>query len=193
MIHAIATELGAALREQKCPIAVIDGKESTTATTAARERIVVEHDDQAGDSFVAPRGAHANPRMPRGRMVGVKITIYAQATSVGASSPAAWEHRRRAERILDLVIPAIHAITSERRVQYELRRGGFVPLEDQAESDIESGAVYELSLSVERGVFDTTWAGAKRPETTVGEDGVSISTTVRASVDGGATFETVIP
>jgi hypothetical protein len=194
MIHAIATDLGVALKAQKCPIKVFDGRESTKATTPARERIVVEYDDQAGDSFIFPRGAHTNPRMPLGRMIGMKVTIYAQSSSIGTSSPAAWEHRRRANQILDLALVALHGIAQQRRVQYQPGKGRFVPLADQDGSEVDSCAVYEMTFVIERGVFDTTWAGAKRPETTVGGvDGVSISNTVQAGINGSDDFETVIP
>lgn len=190
MIHAIATELTAALAAQDCPLKVIDGPEPTKATTHARERIVIEENDDADDSFGPIRTPQKNPRARVLVKVPAKITIYAQA--VGAST-AQWEHRRRARRILDVVLVALDDVLRTRKQPYELGRGRFVPLADQEASSVPAGAVYELTLSIERNVFEKTWEGDKKPEATLGGvDGVVISNTVRAAHSGSDTYETVI-
>lgn len=190
MMHDIAVALGTELASKKCPIKVIDGPEPTKTTTGARERIVVERDDDAGDNFGPPRNPGGNPRRRFTRAVAAKITIYAQAVGAGSNH---WEHRRRAEKVLDLVLVALAKVLSVRQVGYTLGRGRFVPIEDLQESESASGAAYELLLTVERAVFDQTWTDIDQPEATVGGvDGIRIKNTVLASLNGDD-LETVIP
>lgn len=163
MIHEIGIELGAALALKGFPLKgfpVVDGPEPTKTTTGARERIVIEHDD-GGDSFRAVRGEHKNPNLRTIRNIGVKITIYAQATNAGATH---WEHRRRAEHVLDLVLVALDKVIYARKNGYTLTKGRFVQPDDLAASEVIAGAVYELTFTVERGVAEQTWKGEKRPE-----------------------------
>ena len=163
MIHEIMTEISTKLASKGCPIRVFDGPENTKTTTGARERVIVEHDEQGGDSFSAPLTQHKNPKMRMIRNIGVRITIYAQAANVGALD---WEHRRRAEHLLDLVMVALYDTLKVRRNGFQIRKAGFTQSDDLAASEIIAGATYELTLSIERGVYDTTWAGDKRPEGT---------------------------
>jgi hypothetical protein len=164
MIHEIGTELGAKLSAKGCPLPVIDGPESTKTTTGARERIVIEHDEDAGDSFASAVTQHKNPKMRMIRNIGVKITIYAQAVSAGSTH---WEHRRRAEHVVDLVMVALYDTLKIRRNGFQIKKAGFIQPSDLQASEAIAGAVYQVTLSIERGVYDQTWAGDKRPEGTL--------------------------
>lgn len=188
MIHDIAAAVDAELKTKKCPIRIVLDAERTKATTYARERILFEEDDDAGDTFGPIHTPQKNPRPRMLSNVGAKITIFAQAANAGT---AQWEHRRRARHVLDLVLVALDKVLKGKKQGYALSKGGFVKLADLESSESVSGAVYELSLSIERNVFEQTWAGDKRPEATIGVD-VAVSNTVRAAIEGSGEYETVI-
>ncbi len=178
MIHEIGLELVAKLKVQKCPvITVVDGPEVVKTTTFGKERIVLEH-DEGGDSFGGARGATRNPNQRFTRTMGMKLTIYAQSVGAGAMP---FEHRRRAEHILDLVLVAMDEIAKARANAWEPKGGKFVVPDDLAGSEVIGGAVYELSFSFDRGVSKRTWEGAKRPEITAGDLTFANSTTLGAN------------
>jgi hypothetical protein len=193
MLHDIGVALQAKLRERECPIPVIDGPESTKTATWGRERIVLEHSD--GDRFGPSKGVHVNPPHRFIRSVAAKLTIYAQRTRSGALE---FEHRDRAEAILDSVLVAlgdVAGVTSPMPVYnvFTPTGGRFIAPTDLDGAEVRGGAVYELDVTFERAVKVQTFAGAIAEEATVGgEDGVGVVNTVIASIDG-EDFETVIP
>jgi len=159
MLHEIGVELAAALGAQGCPFPVVDGPEPTQPASFLPERVVIQHDD--GDSFVrAPRSQHVNPKHRFVRNIAAKVTIYAKSPALSATD---WEHRRRAEHVLDLVLVALDKVISLRKNGWSVTGGRFVPLADLSKSEIAGGAVYELSFAVERGVFEQKWNGDIRP------------------------------
>ena len=183
MIHEIAVNLGEILAERGCPIPVIDGPEFRTTTTFARERIVVEH-DPAGDSFGPRHRADTGPRTRLTRLTGVKITIYTQKTTKGAIY---WEHVRRAEHALDLVLISIDIIAKIRQNLVVFKSGKFVYPEDLKESETPGGAVYELLLTFDRGVAERNWDGTGGPTAIITDvypnsgTGVTLQSTVNAT------------
>jgi hypothetical protein len=181
MIHEIGVELGAKLAARGCPLPVVDGPERTTVAGWGNERIVLEHDD-AGDTFGPARSQRPNPKHRFTRNIGAKITIYAQETSSGAQ---AFEHRRRAEHVLDLVLVALEEVFILRRNGCSMKSGKFIEPEDSADSQSISGAAFELQFSFERAVMVATWTGSIQPEATVGPGGISsITHTTKASPAG---------
>lgn len=181
MLHEIGVELGFALAAQGCPLKVIDGPEPTKTTTFARERIVLEHDD--GDSFGPTRSQHRNPKFRMVRSVAAKITIHAQSAADGAT---AWEHRRRAEHVLDLVLVALEKVVVARKNGWTPKGGGFVRADDLQKSEVAGGAVYELTFTVERGVYEQKWNGDVRPQVS----GVTITGTDRITLANGPSDQT---
>lgn len=159
MIHELGIELGSALAAQGCPLKVVDGPEPTRSTTFARERIVIEHDD--GDAFAPVRSQHRNPKLRMVRNVAAKVTIYAQSPASGATD---WEHRRRAEHVLDLVLVGLEKVILARKNGWVLKSGRFLVPADLQKSETAGGAAYELSFTVERGVFEKKWSGAVRAQ-----------------------------
>lgn len=166
MIHEIGVELGAALAGRKCPIKVIDGPEhNRKTTTGARERIVIEHDMQSGDTF-GPKHVSDN-RQPAKSItvfVAAKITIYAQCPSKNAIY---WEHVRRAEKIRDMVVFALREVIVQRKNTYNFRGGKFVYPDDLKESETPGGAAYELYFTVDRGITDNNWDDTGAATTTI--------------------------
>lgn len=168
MLHEIGVELGAALAAVGCPLKVIDGPEPTKTTTFARERIVVEHD--GGDGFGPTRSQRPNPKVRLVRTVGAKVTIHAQSPKPNALD---WEHRRRAEHVLDLVLVALEKVIVARKNAFAFTGGRFVKSDDLAKSETAGGAVYELTFNVERAVHVQNFDGSIRTEVT----GIPISGT----------------
>lgn len=153
MLHEIAVELGARLRALGCPVPVVDGPEPTKTTTGARERIVLEHDD-AGDRFDSAQAQRGTPTHVRARVVAAKATIYAQSTKAGAHD---FEHRRRCEHTLDLVIAGLNDVIAARKNRVEFTGGRFVKAEDLTRSEVIPGAIYELTFTFDRAVRAQRW------------------------------------
>ncbi len=162
MIREIGTELAARLEAKGVPVPVVDGPENPT-TMWGRERIVIEHDDGA-DSFGPPRSHRRNPSHRYTRTMSCKMTIFAKSPAAGA---AIFEHRRRAERILDKVLCAMDYVAAVRKNHWAPKSGKYITPPDLAGSENPAGAVYELSFEFDRAVMDQTWAGANRPESTM--------------------------
>lgn len=179
MIHEIGVELGKELASKGCPFAVIDGPEERPTTTFARERVVIEH-DPSGDSFGSRHTADKNPRTRLTRITGVKITIYARHPNGGAIY---WEHKRRAEHVLDMVLIGIDVIAKTRKNLCAFKSGKFVKPEDLKDSETPGGAMYELLFTFDRGVADRNWDGTAQPTATVG-DGTMRNRTVVGDSDG---------
>jgi hypothetical protein len=153
MIHEVGVNLASYFGATGCPFPVVDGPELRPTTTYARERVVIEH-DPAGDAFETRHTADKNPRTIMTRKTGVKITIYAQHASKGATY---WEHVRRAEHVLDQVLCGLQQISKRRQNLFALRSGKFVFPEDLKASETPGGAVYELLFTFDRGVAERNW------------------------------------
>lgn len=173
---------------------MIDGPERRPTTTSARERVVIEHAD--GDTFGSKLRADIGPQTRMTRAMSCKVTIYAQVPTTGA---AEWEHRRRAEAILDCVLISLDIIAKGRKNIFLPKSGKFIYPEDLKESETPGGAVYELSFTFDRGVANITWptttqgtgvaANAdgsvqKTAEVTDDNTGVTIVNTTKVSADG---------
>lgn len=159
MLHEIVVELNADLSASGCPIRVIDGYEPTRTTTYARERIVIEHDD--GDTFSATRSQHRNPSIRMIRNVSARATIYAQSAAPNALD---WEHYRRAEHVLDMFLVALERVLLSRKNAWSIRSGSFARPDDLRRSETPGGAVYALTFSYERGIYEQRWNGSVAQE-----------------------------
>jgi hypothetical protein len=182
MLAAITDELAAALKVQGVPFPVVFGPESTQDLYAASDRIVVEYDED-GDTFETPRGSHPNPRMPLRCWQGVRIRIYARANEANAG----WrDHSRLANQVRQHVLAELDYLVRARKNFIQYGSGKFLTPLDAAGSAVFGGAVYEIKLSIDRGIERRTWAGAARPMVLIGPGGVAIKSTTKASDDPGA-------
>lgn len=172
MIHEIAKELAVEIAARKCPVRIFD-RETTTATTWARERIVI--DDPGPDQFAPVRGVHSNPPHRASWIVGCTATIFAQATRVGALD---WEHKRRARAIAETVIAGLYAIGKKRRNAVSYRGGQFIPLVDLETSERVAGAIYVVSFGFERAARDQDFTGEIAPEVSIGDVAITNTTNV---------------
>lgn len=183
MLHEIGRELETRLKAIGCPMPVIDGDGDASAhntTTYARERIVVEHDIDAGDQFGSPLSQRSTPAQSFVRVFAAKVTIYAQSTKNGAQP---FEHIRRAEHALDLVLSSLDEVVRARKNRLVFTGGAFSTPKDLANSERWGGAVYELKFTVDRGVVKQTWAYERAPTLELGAD--LIATTTKVSLANG--------
>jgi hypothetical protein len=183
MIHEVGVELGVHLASKGCPFQVVDGPELRPTTTFARERVVIEH-DPAGDSFTSRHLVDRNPRTRMTRLTGVKVTIYAQRANKGAIY---WEHVRRAEQVLDMVLIGLDVVAKKRKNLVDFKSGKFVFPPDLKDGETMGGAVYELLLTFDRGVADRNWDGTGDQTVTVTEGFIQNTTTLSGSTEDGGT------
>ena len=180
MIHEIGVELTAFLREQGCPFPVVDGPERDRTNTFARERIVLEYADDGSDSFAPKHMARGNPKSLFTRVIACKATIYASSPAAG---PREFEHRRRADRVLDQVLVGLYEVIVGRKNVVAFQGGRYLEPEDLKPSERPGGAVYELKFTFDRGIAKTTWKGDGLPEATIGTT-VEIDNTTKVSAAG---------
>jgi hypothetical protein len=181
MIYELARELRTALAKRKCPLSVVDGDEATRTTTFARERVVIEFDEDVGDSFGATVGLGGRAHQVRFTVEsGIKITIYAQSSSAGAKP---FEHRNRAIKARDAVMVSLEEVARARVNRVQFTSGRFVRPEDLAASETIGGAVYELKCAIQRSVMDSSWDGEQTPTFEIVDGSIGHSAVV--SVNGG--------
>lgn len=187
MLYQIASELGQALKAKGVPFPVVFGPEPTAPITGSYERIVFEHPiDEKRDTVTAPRSVHRNPRMPLMRLQAARVRIFARSPLAGAR----WhDHAERAEEVLDRVLAELDAIVRGRRNVLTYGGGGFVSLVDEKGTQVWSSAIYELDITIDRGVERRTWAGDANEEVSIGAVAapgvVPIRSTVKVSSDPG--------
>lgn len=188
MIREIGVEVRAYLASQGCPVAVVDGPEPSNTTTFARERIVCERIVDAGEAVVAAPSQRRNPRMVAARRIGGRLTVYAQEPKAGALE---FEHIRRVDRIVDMVLVGLEKSLTARKTPFELGPGKLVLPGDLKASASQSGAVYEIQFSFLRAVEVVTWAGSEPTEVQMGGlTGVVLTSSTHAARQGDETATT---
>lgn len=174
MIREIGVEIGAKLAAQGCTFKVYD-RDLTDTTAPIKERVVIERDYEAGESFAAPPSQKLNPTMPLARNMAAKIRIYAKSPKANALQ---WEHERHLDAMLDQVLVALNDVIVARKNSYQIGRGKFFLLADAKSSEQIAGAVYELPFTVSRGIYRTTWKGEATPEVEITEGMIRSRTNV---------------
>lgn len=192
MIHEIGVLLQAKLREKGFKSAlVVDGPEPTGTAAWGRERVVIER--TGGDRPSDVRSQRRNPQHTTVRSIGAKITVYAQSTKSGALP---WEHERRADTIVDLVLTSLEEIASGVAPPYRVwawTGGEFVTPPDLEGTERKGGAAYELTATFDRAVWVKSFVGDIADEMPVdgGVDGVGVVTERRVGINGSDSYETV--
>lgn len=157
MIHDIGIALQAELRTiGYLSATVVDGPETTAQAGRGRERIVIEH-DLGADTFSHARSQRPNPVHRATRGVATVFTVYAQSPKAAAQD---FEHRLRAEHIVDLVIVALGNVAAQTVPIYnvwEPKGGGFIIPADLEGSPRWGGAVYELRVEFSRAIKVQNW------------------------------------
>ena len=160
MIHEIGVEINALLAARGCPLRVVDGPEAAKTTTFGRERIVLEY---AGtDSFSAPKTSTMNPKQRFTRSMAMTATVYAKDPRTGALE---FEHRRRCDQVVDMLLVAIHDVAYTRKNLFEIKGGEYFIADDLNKSETIGGASYRLSFTFDRGITArVSWATEKAAE-----------------------------
>lgn len=151
-------QLSKALKAKGVPFEVIDGPAQQPLAIGG-SRVQLLSDEELGDQFLPPRGAHRNPRMYAILAEGGIARIHASSTKEGA-------RRRDHHRVARLVAKQIYAelvkIIGAANTVWRPVRAGVVL--DPTTPDGWSGVVYEFRFQVEFGVFDVTWTGKAAAE-----------------------------
>jgi hypothetical protein len=169
MIQKIREELAAYLASKSVPVTVelnepVGG--SKMQSTFGRSRITLDHEtDRKGDAFLPSRSQRLANQHRYTRSQAWILRIYAQSGRAGALR---FEHERLANDILDFVLVGLDEIAAKRSNRWTPNGGSFVTIADLAESERPGGAVYELSLSFDRGVSEAvTWPAPDEPTATL--------------------------
>lgn len=188
MLYEIHKEIGAELAAKGVPFPVVYGPERG-AQRAVSTRIVIERDRQAGDTFGPPKKATKNPPMVGIRSVGCVCRILAAST---LSGPGVHDHERVADQIVDKLTIALHKVIRRRNTLYAIQAAGLMSADELQLNGLEqwAGVVYQIKFTVDRGVFDTTFAEEKALEMTIGgTGGASIGTTGNVHLEGSTKSE----
>jgi len=164
MIYDLAKEVALELAEQGCPYRVVYGPDRFTDVSAADTHIVFSRIGSS-ELVVANTSFKQNPKLRAIRRIGATVRVIASSTLPGALQE---DHERLADQILDLLIIAIKKVTAVWRVEFNAVSGQFLDAESAYLPGLETwpGVVYDLQIQIDRGVFDRTWQGEARPETT---------------------------
>lgn len=174
MLYEISKEVSTELAAQGCPVPVVYGPERQGATGVAitTSRIVFERDRSGGDSSGPGRGRTVNPKMLYTRNVGAVCRVFAQSTESGARVQ---DHERLADLVWDKVEVALYKVIAKRKDAWRVASSKLLSAEELAMRGLEvwPGVVYEVRFTVSRGVYDTTWTEAAKPEASVSAAGSS--------------------
>jgi len=121
-----------------------------------------------------------NPHYLFAAKIGIKITIYAKDPSPNATR---FEHEDRAAQVRDMVVVALHKAIGKKKNRWSITHASFTEPQDLVGSPTPGGAVYELQLWVDRGIYDRAWDGSGRPSATLA-DGGGLSSTTKVSLKG---------
>lgn len=175
MLYAIARELHAALQAQHVPIPVVFGPD--VVSVGIDERIVMDYAGQNSDSIEGPTSQHFNPKMPLRLIQGGRIRIYARSPIDGA----AWhDHTERAARVLSHVAAELDFIVKKRRNVLAFGPCGFGRLEDEEGAEVTTGAIYDLTFTIDRAILRQSWEGDGLAEVAIGA-GVGLKSTTKVS------------
>jgi hypothetical protein len=160
VLYELHKDVQALLAAQKYPVKVRFGPERITRDKYREgHAIVIEHDTDAGDSFVAPRGLRTNPRRVRDHTQGAKATVYARSSLPNAHRG---DHERECMKIVHAFVAAMYKWGAEGRVgDIPVSKAGY--LAPTGGPEVWPGVVYELRFTVACGVYDRTYVGEQNP------------------------------
>lgn len=189
MMHEITLAVAEQLRARGVPFAVVFGPERQKTTLTSPVRIVIERDRQVGDGIGPARSVHTNPRMRAVRAIGCVARIFAKSNVAGAGE---WDHAELADKLVDKLVVALDVVVRSNQTLWAPVRGKFLTAEELAARDLTTwpGVVYELQFTVDRGVFDSDFAGEAAPKASVGPGGVAVQSTTKVKVNGVGDPET---
>lgn len=182
MIKGIAIRVQDELKAKGVPFGLVYGPERQASTPSSPSRIVIERDRKAGDGFGPARSVHTNPRMRAVRAIGCVARIFAKSNKAGAD---VGDHEGVCDAVVDKVTIALDKVIRSDQTLWTIVSGKLLNQEELAARDLTTwpGVVYELAFTIDRGVFDTDYAGEAASEAEIG-DGVTVHSTTKVKVNG---------
>ena len=147
------------LESRGCPMPIIYGPERSQDVSLVRSRIVFERPRESGDEVSPPRQMQKNPPRRAERGLACVCRVFAHSTLDGARVQ---DHEALADQTIDLVVVALQIAAARLSTTMRIGAGGFVDYD--VETMTAPGVVYELEFTIQRGVFDRTWADEARAE-----------------------------
>lgn len=160
MIHEVYSLLAAALRAKGVPFEFRYGPQQVPDKVGGT-RLEMSR-DYGADEAIAPGRDMKNPRMAAIRRTPAVIRIFARSTLQGAQRH---DHERLADTLADMCLAALPAIVRTAKTTWAKTNAGLVA---DKTADGWAGVVYEIRFTIDRGVYDTTFAGAAAAEFTAG-------------------------
>jgi hypothetical protein len=173
MIYEMALDISDRLAAKKYPIRVVYAPEGYERQ-GFDPVITFERDRSGGDEIGPPRGFNRNARKLATRQLGVVVRVYAKSTRDGAHEG---DHERDCEQLVDALVATLYEWSKINHAAITYRRTGYVPAKEMGNPERWPGVVYELTLTVARGVFSKDYTGAALPTGT--PTGIQNQTQVR--------------
>jgi hypothetical protein len=179
MLYDVAKLVATELAARGCPLRVVYGPERLQDVGLTDARIVFQRPRSASDVTGPPRSSKNNPPRRAERGIAGVIRVYAHSTVDGARVQ---DHEEQAETTVDLLIVALQIAAAKSVTTLSIGTGGYLPPAQLGVDGLEAwpGVVYELPITVQRAVYDRTWAGASK--STVACTDVSIAGTCVGTV-----------
>lgn len=180
MLYEIAKVVATLLQARGCPLPVVYGPERFEDIGLTRPRIVFERPRALVDTSGPPRSSKNNPPRRAERSIVGRVRVYASSTVDGARVQ---DHEDQAEQAVDLVIVCLQIALARAKVTGSIGTGGYIPANQLGLEGLESwpGVVYELPITIQRAVYDRTWAGDARETTSdfsIAVSGTCVTTAV---------------
>lgn len=158
MLYALARIAETELQLRGCPVRVMYGPERMQDTALTDTRIVFQRSRRARDRISSPSSSKLNPSRRAERELDALVQVIARSSLDGAQLH---DHEELADQIVDMLIVVLQIAAARSKTTVALNGGSFLSTQALALEGMESwpGVVYELTFSVQRGVFDRSWAG----------------------------------
>ena len=159
MLYEVSRLVETELQSRGCPIPVVYGPERAEDLALVRSRIVFERPRAGGDVVGPPRVSKTNPPRRAERGVQGIVRVFAHSTVAGARVQ---DHEEIAEQAVDLVIVSLQIAAAKMETTFGIGGGGYLSASVLGLDGLTTwpGVVYELTITLQRGVFDRTWVGA---------------------------------
>jgi hypothetical protein len=164
MLYSVSQIVATELALRGCPLRVVYGPERFSDVGFTDARIVFERPRESGDVVGPPRSSKGNPPRRAERGIAGVVRVYAHSTVDGARVQ---DHEGQAEQAVDLLIVALQIAAARSVTTLSIGAGGYLSAQALEVDGLEAwpGVVYELAITVQRAVFDRTWAGDAKSTT----------------------------
>lgn len=155
MIAYVAKLVATAIASRSCPVPVAYAKR---LPAYGETQIVFSRPRAKVDISGPPATTKTNPPRRAQRGIVGTVRVYARSTLAGARTE---DHEDLADQIVDFLIVALQSAAATIKTTMSIGAGGFLTPAELEREGLEAwpGVVYELPITVQRGVFDRTWEG----------------------------------